>query len=565
MICYRCATPIPDDSRFCLSCGADVSGATSGERTQPLEVDRELQAKLQEDLGGDFTIERQLGRGGMAAVFLARETHLERPVAIKVLPPELTYGQGMIERFKREAKVAATLDHPHIIPIHRVSTGGKIFWYAMKYLEGASLSDIIQGDAPLPVLQVADVLEQVAEALDYAHERGVIHRDVKPANVMIDAKGWATVTDFGIAKAATQSSMTGSGSMIGTPYFMSPEQCSGKKITGASDQYSLGVMAFQMLTGHLPFTGETVIEIVKKHCTDPVPPMAVLRPDLSPELVGVVERALAKSPEVRFPSTGEFALAFAAAAQIERSRGSRLTARGAPGAPRRRSITADVSPVPGPRGATAARPAKTGHRRVIALVVTAVIALAAGGAALLWQLNARSPSAPPSAGPTASATAAPEASQPRPAPESPPQPAVTPNAGDTSSVPVPPAGAGQAGNGQEQASARQRASTRRPRQPGSPTVRTPRRTPPVETSGRGVPPPARAAAGSVYVWSNPPIAFSILGRSYQVNPQTVPDLPAGSITIRFEATESTTAYEKTVQVLPGRLVRTGRITLPRKP
>lgn len=560
MICYRCATPIPDDSRFCLSCGADVSGATSGERTQPVEVDAELQAKLQEDLGGDFTIERELGRGGMAAVFLARETHLERPVAIKVLPPELTYGRGMIERFKREAKVAATLDHPHIIPIHRVSTGGKIFWYAMKYLDGESLAEIIQRDAPLPLPRIADVLQQVAEALDYAHERGVIHRDVKPANVMLDARGWATVTDFGIAKAASQSSMTGSGSMIGTPYYMSPEQCSGLKITGASDQYSLGVMAFQMLTGHLPFTGQTVIEIVKKHCTDPVPPISVLRSGTSPAVIAVVERALAKTPEERFPTTGAFASAFAQAAHDEQSRAARLAVRGAaPARPRRRSITADVNPPPRKPSSVAPPQVARPLLRLGAKVAGGALLAAAMLVAMLWHPRALGPRAEPGR---------------RAAAESvPPLPPVA-REQDTGRIAAANGPALDSEPSKPVVSAEVRATrSSRPASNGRGNRRAAPnqapRTPDTSAQAPAAPAPsspaAESAPGSVFVWSNPPVAFTIRGQRYEINPATVTNLPAGPATITFEATDSTSAYEITVQIVPNVTIRPGRVVLPRKP
>lgn len=317
MLCYKCQTPIPDTSRFCFSCGADVSGEAAT-RTQPIEADPELTEKLREDVKGEFVVERELGRGGMAIVFLARDTALGRKVAIKVLPPELTFGQGMVERFKREARTAATLDHHHIIPIYRVAPGGKLFWYAMKYLEGESLEDVLEREHQVPVDRAASILTQTAEALDYAHEHSVVHRDIKPPNIMLDAKGWVTVTDFGIAKALDTSSLTGTNAMIGTPYYMSPEQCTGKKIvTGAADQYSLGVVAFQMLSGHLPFTGDSIIEIVHKHVVEPVPPLETLVPSLPPALVAVVERALAKGPDDRFPTVIEFAAAFARAAHAE--------------------------------------------------------------------------------------------------------------------------------------------------------------------------------------------------------------------------------------------------------
>src|SRR2546425_1868513 len=311
MICHRCATPIPDESRFCQSCGADVSGETG--RTQPVEVGAELEGMLREDVKGEFVVDRLLGRGGMAAVYLARDPQLDRKVAIKVLPPELTFGSGMVERFKREARTAATLDHSLIVPIYKISTGGKLFWYAMKFIEGESLADVLARENLLAFPRAARILAQVAEALQFAHEHAIIHRDVKPANIMLGGRDRVTVTDFGIAKAMDTSSLTGSGSAIGTPYYMSPEQCSGKgvKLTGAADQYSLGVVAYQMVSGHLPFTGESVFDIIKQHCFDPVPPLAALRADIPPMLVAVVERALAKTAGGRLASVPELWEAFA--------------------------------------------------------------------------------------------------------------------------------------------------------------------------------------------------------------------------------------------------------------
>ena len=347
MQCYKCATPLPEGSRFCNSCGADVSGE-SAERTQAMEDYPELMAKLQQDIGTEYLIERELGRGGMAVVYLATDVHLGRKVAIKVLPPELTFagGPNIIERFKREARTAATLDHPHIIPIHRVSTGGKLSWYVMKFLEGRTLAEIIEQEAPLPPERAADIISQIAQGLEYAHRRGVIHRDVKPANIALDDEGWVTVSDFGIAKALDTSSLTGSGSMIGTPYYMSPEQCAGQKVSGASDQYSLAVVAYQMLSGHLPFTGQGVVDIIKKHCMDPPPPLRFLRPGLPPAVVAVVERGLEKNPSARFGSVTEFAAKFAAAAREKPVETTLQVVR--PVAPARISATAVVQPVEPP-------------------------------------------------------------------------------------------------------------------------------------------------------------------------------------------------------------------------
>ena len=315
--CYRCDTPVPDSSRFCQACGADVSGGAAGSAVA-IERDPELEERLAAELEGEFVIERLLGRGGMGTVFLARDLHLHRKVAIKVLPPELTYGPGTVERFKREARTAATLDHSHIVPIYRISSTGKLVWFAMKYIEGETLATVLERERTLPPDRAAAILTRVAEALGFAHQHGVIHRDVKPANVMLDHRGWVTVTDFGIAKAVDSNSLTGSGALIGTPFYMSPEQCAGKRtITGATDQYSLGVMAYQMLSGRLPFVGESTVDIIKQQCFDQPPPLGTLLPQLPPRLIAAVERALNKEPERRFASVTDFARAIAGSIQGE--------------------------------------------------------------------------------------------------------------------------------------------------------------------------------------------------------------------------------------------------------
>ena len=347
MNCYKCATPIPENSRFCSACGTDVSGESNGhghEETLAMESDPQLFAKLQAELGTDFVLERELGRGGMAVVYLGRDAHLNRKVAVKVLPPELTYGGGsMIERFKREAQTAAKLDHPNVIPVFRVSTGGKLFWYVMKYLDGEALNDILEREGQLAVERTMDIVGQVAAALDYAHQNQVVHRDVKPANVLVDKRGWCTVTDFGIAKALDANTLTASGSIIGTPYYMSPEQCKGKKVGPAADQYSLAVMTYQMLGGHVPFTGDSAVEIVHKHVADPVPPLGVLRPNLPEKIVQVVERGLAKTAEERFATVAEFAKALKAASEGVDFAAAPPKKTGGP----RMSKTALVSPMPG--------------------------------------------------------------------------------------------------------------------------------------------------------------------------------------------------------------------------
>ena len=318
MDCYRCHTPLPSESKYCLSCGADVSGDTGARPTVPaFEMDPDIERKLKSELEGLYHIEKELGRGGMGAVYLATEVQLGRKVAIKVLPPAYSFGEGMVERFKREARTSATLDHPHVIPIYRVSERDTLLWYAMKYIEGETLAQRMQRDGPLPFDVAADIIRQVAEALAYAHRRGVIHRDIKPANIMIDPEGWVLVTDFGIAKATGTVSITGSGSMLGTPHYMSPEQCAGSQLSPGADQYSLGVVAYQMLTGTLPFPGDSVVDVIKRHCFDPPPSVTTGRPDATPALAGVIAKALAKKADDRFPDVTAFANAFSRAARGE--------------------------------------------------------------------------------------------------------------------------------------------------------------------------------------------------------------------------------------------------------
>lgn len=306
LVCCSCATPIPDESRFCLSCGSSVSNSGEG---RPGDSDGSAMANMERllrvDTRGEYEIERLLGTGGMAAVYLATEARLARRVAIKVLPPELTYGKS-VERFIREAQTAASLEHTNIIQIHRVASGDRVFWYAMKYVEGRTLEDKLKDRRLLSLDDAIGLLAQIGSGLDYAHARHVVHRDIKPANIMIDRSGRAIVTDFGIAKALSERTLTVSGTVVGTPNYMSAEQAIGDPVTGAADQYALAVIAYQMLAGHLPFEGGSAIDIVHKHCKLPPPPLEALRPGLPSHVYAAVEKALAKSPDDRFPTVSAF-------------------------------------------------------------------------------------------------------------------------------------------------------------------------------------------------------------------------------------------------------------------
>ena len=308
--CARCGTPVLPGARACTSCGADVSGqqgqvatayAAPGDATRLHVTQGSLIDALRRATVGEYEIKGELGQGGMASVFLAHDIALDRKVAIKVMAPALFSAAGMVERFKREARTAASLSHPHIIPIYAVRESPEIVYFVMKFVEGRSLESIVHqlGQMPFPLVQA--ILYQVSSALGYAHRRGVVHRDIKPANIMIDADGWAVVTDFGIAKVSESQGLTQTGATIGTPSYMSPEQCAAKReLTGASDQYSLGIVAYEMLGGQVPFHAETTMGLLFAHVHETPPPIGNLRDDCPPEINAAVMRMLEKEPEARW-------------------------------------------------------------------------------------------------------------------------------------------------------------------------------------------------------------------------------------------------------------------------
>ncbi|HWZ28872.1 MAG TPA: protein kinase, partial [Gemmatimonadales bacterium] len=309
--CGKCGTPISPGQRFCAGCGADVSGAQGNVATAFVSKQDMARATmsatalhevLRHATIGEYEVLAELGRGGMATVYLGHDIALDRKVAIKVMSPALLAGEGMVERFKREARTAASLSHPNIIPIYAVKEGDQIVYFVMKFVEGRPLDSIIKETGKLPIQMVQQILQQVGAGLGYAHKRGIIHRDVKPANVMVDTEGWAVVTDFGIAKVTETKGLTMTGATVGTPSYMSPEQCAAKELTGASDQYSLGVLAYEMIAGKLPFNADSIMAIMYSHFNDPPPSLLEVRPDCPPEIAKAVMRMLAKEPGDRFPT-----------------------------------------------------------------------------------------------------------------------------------------------------------------------------------------------------------------------------------------------------------------------
>ncbi|HEY0350998.1 MAG TPA: protein kinase [Gemmatimonadales bacterium] len=266
-----------------------------------------LPARLADALGDAYTIEGEIGRGGMGVVYRARDERLQRRVAIKVLPPELAFQQDIRERFTREAQTAARLAHPHIVPIHTVGEGQGLVYFVMGYVDGESVAARIRRRGPLPTEEVRRIMKETADALSTAHSLSVIHRDIKPDNILLEGtRGRVMVTDFGIAKALSSTSgatLTGVGVAIGTPAFMSPEQAAGERdIDGRSDLYSLGVVAYQMLTGDLPFSAPSVAGILMKQITEPAPDLRKKRPDAPEDLALAVARCLEKDPESRWPT-----------------------------------------------------------------------------------------------------------------------------------------------------------------------------------------------------------------------------------------------------------------------
>ena len=303
MYCSRCGTQNKDTAKFCDSCGLDLTATTpTGVRAEAPDI-AEIDMVRQE-LKEEYEILEELGRGGMAIVFKAKEKQLEREVAIKVLPFSLAFDKEFVERFQREARTSARLEHPNIIPIYRVGKSGRIIYFVMKFLRGKPLSNILATRGSLPPAEIKKILAEVGRALAYAHKKEIVHRDIKPDNIMFDEHGHAVVTDFGIAKAASGGKLTGTGMSIGTPHYMSPEQAKAQPLDGRSDIYSLGVVAYQCLTGGVPFDGEDSFSIGYKHIMEEIPTPPLENPEKR-QLFEIVRKMMAKTPAQRFQNADE--------------------------------------------------------------------------------------------------------------------------------------------------------------------------------------------------------------------------------------------------------------------
>jgi serine/threonine-protein kinase len=344
----------------------------------------ELVERLRRATLGEYEIQGELGQGGMAVVLLAHDIALDRKVAIKVMHPAMVFGDGMVERFKREARTAASLSHPNIIPVYAVREAEGLLFFVMKLIPGTPLEAVMHELGPLPLPMVEAILGQVGSALSYAHRKGVVHRDIKPANILIDEDGWAVVTDFGIAKVAETEGLTITGMAVGTPTYMSPEQALGGEITGATDQYALGVVAYEMLGGKPPFAGGNSMALMYAHCNEEPVPLSELRPDCPAPLREVVERMLQKQPADRWPSMDEMlsAIGLKILAPDDPNR-SQLIEIARTGAKRRLATKLQTprSPIPLGRSshnAPAAVPTPPSSRRWLWGAAAGVVALAAG-------------------------------------------------------------------------------------------------------------------------------------------------------------------------------------------
>ncbi len=574
MNCPKCGASIGPGSAFCPACGAGVTdpGAATV-MVVTAEQQDQLLVQLKHELAKDYAVEKELGRGGMAVVYRAREIELRRLVALKVLPPGMGSGE-MAERFRREARMAAALDHPNIIPIYRVGQAAGTYYFAMKFVEGRAVDAIVERQGALPIAVVLQILRAAASALAFAHERQIVHRDIKGANIMVDRDGRVLVADFGIARASEEKTLTASGSIIGTPHFMSPEQCSGQKVGPQSDQYSLGVLAFQMLTGQVPFDADSMIAIIQHHYFTPVPDIRTVREGVPEELLAIVARTLAKDPAQRYATTHEMVKALDAVPcpADEEARAEDLLRELAKGEPIPKVRTGSLPPLadartlaavataiqagvrpdagtlPSARTVTAPgtarprpRPAKR-SRAPVFIAAAAVVVVA--GVAAAWLTLGRRASLSPAPGSSATGQsvtvvpgrpAAPQAAAPLLA-----QP-------DTSRAATPPAAKSATGP------TRRSTATRAAPAPGAPRTQAP-----IAPQAQ---PAAPAGSGLIRVRTVPPNAqIFVDGRKIGDGSAVDVELPAGLRRLRITAPGYVT-FDTTINVEPGGTVRLRTITL----
>ncbi len=349
MHCANCGHKLEDAWTACPICGARVGGGADPRAVAAGDLSQT--SLIRDTLAAEYEILEELGRGGMAIVFRAREKALDREVAVKVLPFSLAFDAEFVERFQREARTAAQLEHPNIIPIYRVGRSGQVIFFVMKLVRGGSLATLLQGGGRLPPADIRRILVESGRALNYAAEKGIVHRDIKPDNIMFDEHGACVITDFGIAKAASGQRLTGTGMSIGTPHYMSPEQARAQETDGRSDIYSLGVVAYQALLGQVPYDGEDSFSIGYKHIMEPIPEPVLNTAD-ERRLYAVIRKMIAKDPADRFQTGLDL---------VEEIEGRPAAPRRISGASTRERLAAmPTTPIPAVTvDATGARPART--------------------------------------------------------------------------------------------------------------------------------------------------------------------------------------------------------------
>jgi serine/threonine protein kinase/ssRNA-specific RNase YbeY (16S rRNA maturation enzyme) len=326
MKCPNCSSEIKANTRFCPSCGNNVESLSA--KILVPDVDPKI-AGLEKALGNKYKIIRKIGAGGFADVYLGEHTQLGREVAIKIL--RVAEDEEMIERFRREARAAAKLSHPNIIDIYDVGDNGEIYYFVMKYIPGDTLASKMRREKKILPGVAIDITKQIVDALSYAHDRGVVHRDIKPANVLLDEFGKPILMDFGIARMAFVGQLTRTGTLMGTPHYLPPEQPLGKSVDGRSDIYSLGIMFFEMLAGRVPFHDDAAIALIYKHINEPPPPLRDLSPELAPELAQVVHKMIEKQQENRYQSAHDLYDALDALSTIYPARVTPSARRSTPG------------------------------------------------------------------------------------------------------------------------------------------------------------------------------------------------------------------------------------------
>ena len=330
--------------------------------------------KVGELIAGRYELEELVGEGGMSSVYRAHDAVLERRVAIKVLHEHFSHDAEYVERFRREARAIARLAHPHIVTVIDRGEWKSRQFIVFEHVEGETLKEVVTREGPLPVGRALELACQIARALAFAHDLGIVHRDVKPHNVLVDAGGNAKVTDFGIARSLdADDALTETGTVLGTGHYISPEQASGERADEASDQYSLGIVLYELLAGEVPYPGENLMNVAMRHVSEPVPSVRAARPDVLERVDAVVARALAKRPDERYPSME------ALAAELEACLGEV----GRPAEAGRVGEDTGVIPAPAPRPAVPApapapaRPRADRRRPRFGLLAVTLLALAA--------------------------------------------------------------------------------------------------------------------------------------------------------------------------------------------